>query len=149
MTLNRWDPLRDMLQFQEKMGRLLDKTAAHSFCSLGAAWRPRVDILETPDAYIFRVDLPGVGKDRINTEVRGSTLTISGEREVESEPWIAAHHTIERESGCFERRFAVPGMVDAEKAEAKYVDGVLTVTLPKATYEVSEAILVRCSDLPE
>ena len=149
MTLYRWDPLRDMLQFQEKMGRLLDKTAGHGYCSFGTAWRPRVDILETPDAYIFRVDLPGVGKDRINTEVKASTLIISGERAVEPAPWIAAHHTIERESGYFERRFAVPGLVDADKAEAKYVDGVLTVMLPKATQESGRSVSIRCSGLPE
>ena len=114
MTLNRWDPLRDLLNFQERVSRLIDSTAEESPSRRQACWCPVVDMLETPDAYIVRAELPGVGRDNINIEVRGNRLRIYGERSVESEPAIAAYHSIERANGMFERSFTLPGQVDLD-----------------------------------
>ena len=80
MTLNRWDPFRDLLSLQEKMNRLIDSTVNEGLYHRKACWCPAIDILETPDSYIFRADLPGVGKENINIQVKGNWLTISGER---------------------------------------------------------------------
>ena len=144
MTLNRWDPFRDLLSFQEKMNRLMDTVAGPVGRPLRPSWDPDVDVVETPDAYIFRVDLPGVGKDRINIEIRGDRLTIEGERRTEAEPFIAAYHTIERETGHFLRSFVLPGNVDVEQAHAEYVDGVLNLVLPKSDEARQRSITVVC-----
>lgn len=146
MTLNRWDPFRDLLSFQERMNRLMDLSFAEPSRGLRSAWSPAVDVLETPDAYIFRVDLPGVGKDRISIEVRSKRLTVKGERELEAEPRIAAFRSIERETGAFERSFVLPGEVNAEEATAKYVDGVLHIVLPKGGEKDTRDISVVCRD---
>ncbi len=132
MTLNRWDPLRDLLNFQEKMSRLFDAFGEEGTCKRTACWCPTVDILETPDGYLFRAELPGVGRENINIEVRGNRLILSGERPLESEPHIAAYRSIERVHGSFERGFVLPGRVDVDKAEARYVDGVLEIFLPRS-----------------
>lgn len=132
MTLNRWDPFRDLLNFQEKMTRLMDAAFDEGVPSRPASWKPIVDILETSDAYVLRADLPGVGKDAINIEVHGDRLTIQGERRIPLDPRDAAYHSIERESGLFERHFSLPGNVDVEKARATYEDGVLELVLPKS-----------------
>lgn len=132
MTLNRWDPLRDMLSFQERVSHVMDAFARRRQATRTAFWCPVVDMLETPDSYIFRAELPGVGKENINVEVVGTRLTLSGERPSEQDPPITAYHTIERVQGVFQRSFNLPGPVDAEKAKAKYRDGVLEVSLPKS-----------------
>jgi HSP20 family protein len=140
MTLNRWDPLRDLLNFQEKMSRLLDVCGEEGTCKRTASWCPTVDILETPDGYVFRAELPGVGRENINIEVRGNELVLYGERPIESEPRVAAYRRIERVHGFFERRFPLPGNVDVDKAEAKYVDGILDVFLPKSQEDRNRSV---------
>jgi HSP20 family protein len=101
-------------------------------------------MLETPDAYVFRAELPGVGRENINIEVRGNRLRIYGERSLESEPAIAAYHSIERVHGMFERNFTLPGQVDIDLAEARYEDGMLEVKLPKTTEIRERSISVVC-----
>ncbi len=64
MTLNRWDPLRDLLNFQERMNRFVEIRTQKTLFQRSAVWSPLVDMLETPDAYIFRAELPGVGKKK-------------------------------------------------------------------------------------
>jgi HSP20 family protein len=144
MKLNRWDPLRDMLNFQEKIAQLLDVHARHRAVSPCISWNPAVDILETPDAYLFRMELPGVGKANIDVELAGARLTISGERHLESEPYIFAYHNIERVYGAFARSFQLPGTVDATRAEARYIDGVLELILPKSEDVSDRCIHVSC-----
>lgn len=144
MSLNRWDPLRDLLTIQEKLHRVLASSAGEAPRKRKARWCPDVDMLETPEAYIFRAELAGVGKENISIEVHGRRLTIAGERFPESEPRAAAYHSIERVHGYFERSFNLPERVDLEDAEATYVDGVLEVSLPKALNERERTITVVC-----
>jgi HSP20 family protein len=124
-----------MLHFQEKLNRFAESCFEERSLRPPANWRPVVDALETSDAYIFRVELPGVGKSNISVEVAGNRLRLSGERPDDTDPPLAAYHRIERVHGVFERTFTLPGPVDAEKAEAKYVDGLLEVFLPKTDRE--------------
>jgi HSP20 family protein len=142
MTLNRWDPLKDLLNFQEKVNRLMDANFRQRCEVGGVCWCPLVDMLETLDAYIIRAELPGVGLEDINIEVRNRRLTISGERPYESEPVIAAYLSIERVRGSFERNFDLPGNVDVDAITAKYSDGVLEVYLPKTQKEPVTGITI-------
>ncbi len=144
MTLNRWDPLRDLLNFQERVSRLVDPTSEEPSSRRKACWCPVADMLETPDSYIFRAELPGVGRENINIEVSGNRLRIYGERSLEAEPAIAAYHSIERIHGMFERNFTLPGQVDLDRAEANYEDGMLEVKLPKANEACERSISVVC-----
>ncbi|MBI5251918.1 MAG: Hsp20/alpha crystallin family protein [Desulfomonile tiedjei] len=143
MTLNRWDPLKDLLNFQEKLHRMVHHQADPRVKCEGY-WCPVVDILETPDAYIFRAELPGVGRENISVELRNNQLILAGQRPIEPDPQFAAYHRIERVHGYFERSFSIPGNVDADSAQAKYVDGVLEVTLPKGDEEVERNIHIVC-----
>jgi HSP20 family protein len=144
MTLNRWDPLRDLLNFQEKVSRLVDSNAKEATAKREACWCPAVDVLETPETYLFRAELPGVGTENISIEVHGNHLRISGVRTLEPEPAIAAYHSIERVHGVFERNFALPGRVDADRATAKYEDGMLEIVLPKSDETHERRIAVVC-----
>lgn len=144
MTLNRWDPLRDLLNFQERVNRIIDSKTEEWASRRQTHWSPVVDVLETADAYIFRVELPGVGRDNITIEVTGSRLRLFGERPMEAEPAVAAYRSIERNHGAFERTFTLPGQVDVDRAEAVFSDGLLEITLPKALQEHEQRVSVVC-----
>ena len=95
------------------------------------AWKPPVDLLEDPQAYRLLVELPGMELKDIHVQFQEDILIVSGERPVESEvEGVQLRHS-ERFTGKFERRIRVSEPVDREKITAKYVQGVLTVTLPK------------------
>lgn len=144
MKLDRWDPLRDMLNFQDRLNRTLGCGGQEGVCIRESSWTPLVDALETPDSYIFRVELPGVGKDNINIEVDGDILTISGNRNMEGEPAIAAFHSMERPLGFFRRAFRLPGKVDSDRAKATYIDGLLELSLPKSKEIRERNVTIVC-----
>lgn len=90
----------------------------------------RLDVAETADAYLVRADVPGVAKDKIQVEIDEDVLkiTVDFNREAAGE---AKALRIERSTGNATRAIRLPVAVDAAKAEAKHVDGVLQLTLPK------------------
>jgi len=142
MTLNRWDPFRDMLSFQERVTHIMDAFTRRRHAARTICWCPAVDMLETPDSYILRAELPGVGIDNITVEIVGNRLTISGNRPAEPDPSMAAYHAIERVHGGFQRSFDLPGPVDVEETKTRYRDGVLEVLLPKSKEETERIISV-------
>ncbi|XP_034704979.1 18.2 kDa class I heat shock protein-like [Vitis riparia] len=93
----------------------------------------RIDWKETPEAHVFKADLPGVKKEEVKVEVEeGRILQISGDRSVEKEEKNDKWHRVERSSGQFMRRFRLPENVNVEEVKAAMENGVLTVTVPKA-----------------
>ncbi len=99
----------------------------------GTGWIPPVDIRETENAFICTADLPGLTKDDIEVTVEDGVLSISGERSLENvDNENSQMRRIERSYGSFRRSFTLPTGVDAGKVEAKFQDGVLNLTLPKA-----------------
>ncbi|GKV32847.1 hypothetical protein SLEP1_g41414 [Rubroshorea leprosula] len=92
----------------------------------------RIDWKETPEAHIFKADLPGLKKEEVKVEVEeGRILQISGERSREQEEKNDMWHRIERSSGKFLRRFRLPENAKIDQVKASMEDGVLTVTVPK------------------
>ncbi|KAI3884878.1 hypothetical protein MKW92_001247 [Papaver armeniacum] len=99
----------------------------------------RIDWKETPEAHIFRADLPGVKKEEVKVEVEeGRVLQISGERSRESEEKNDKWHRIERSSGKFLRRFRLPENAKMEEVKATMENGVLTVCIPKVEQKKPE-----------
>ncbi|CAM8889147.1 unnamed protein product [Rhodiola kirilowii] len=92
----------------------------------------RIDWKETPEAHVFKADLPGLKKEEVKVEVEdGSVLQISGERSREQEEKNDKWHRMERSSGKFVRRFRLPGNVKMDEIKASMENGVLMVTVPK------------------
>jgi HSP20 family protein len=144
MTLSRWDPFKELVRIEEKMARLMETTSDDSIFGRWGLWNINVDVLETPDCYIFRADIPGVSKDKIDIQIRGARLTIQGERTADPYQGSAEYLSIERETGLFERSFNLPGNVSVERAEASYENGVLEIILPKSKDEAFSEIRVVC-----
>ena len=92
----------------------------------------RIDWKETPEAHIFKADLPGIKKEEVKVEVEdGRVLQISGERSREQEEKNDTWHRVERSSGKFMRRFRLPENAKLDQVKAAMENGVLTVTVPK------------------
>jgi HSP20 family protein len=106
-------------------------------------WVPPVDIQETDEALIFSAELPGLKKEDVQITLENNVLTISGERNLEKEVKSENFHRLERSYGQFSRSFTLPANVQTEKAEAKFADGVLTITLPKAEESKPRKLEIR------
>ena len=92
----------------------------------------RIDWKETPEAHIFKADLPGLKKEEVKVEVEdGRVLQISGERSKEHEEKNDKWHRVERSSGKFLRRFRLPDNATVDQMKATMENGVLTVVVPK------------------
>ena len=98
------------------------------------AWSPAVDVRETDNEFIVSAELPGLTQDDVSITLENGVLSLSGEKKEEREEGKAdsGRHVLERRYGRFQRSFSLPRGVAAENVSAKFSDGILTVTLPKA-----------------
>lgn len=92
---------------------------------------PAVDFTDTDKGYEITAELPGIDEKNLEIKVANDVLTIKGERQEEKEEKQKEYYLRERNVGSFERIFQLPDGVDADKIEAKFAKGILTVTLPK------------------
>lgn len=136
MALIRWDPFRELANLQERMNRLFSDWRIRPTWEseeIGqGSWIPPVDIYETADAVVLKAELPGISKDDINVEVKDNTLTLRGEKKFEKEVKEENYYRVERSYGTFQRSFSLPSTVQQDKVKAKFKDGILEITLPKA-----------------
>lgn len=92
---------------------------------------PRIDVSESDTQYTVVAELPGMDEKDIQLTLEQDALVISGEKKAESEEKGKNFHRIERSFGSFSRVVPLPAAVDAEKVNAEFKKGVLTITLPK------------------
>ncbi len=146
MSLIRWSPggrdlFQDLATMQKDMGRLFGSLWSDETST--GAWYPSVDIAEGKEEYTVHVELPGIDKKDVKVSVQDNVLTIRGEKKQESEARDKNYHRVERSYGSFARSFRLPTLVKADKIEAAYKDGVLTITLPKAEEAKAKEIEVK------
>jgi HSP20 family protein len=102
-----------------------------------SVWSPPTDVYETEDAYVVRVEIAGMREDDFEVLLANNTLLISGLRPDHTER--RAYQQMEIRFGKFSTAINLPGAVDIEQARAEYKDGFLTIVLPKATSNQTEA----------
>lgn len=97
----------------------------------GKTFSPPADIVETKNALIVTLDMPGVEKDHVQIKLENDVLEIEGKVDLSSFERIKPIYS-EYNMGHYYRRFAISNKINRDLIEAKMVDGVLTLTLPKA-----------------
>jgi HSP20 family protein len=130
-TLTRWEPFRDFPTFQDRVNRLFEKNFLDGKDSTLTAWAPAVDIQETENELVVTADLPGISEKDLDVRVENNTLTIRGERKQEQNVNEAGYLRVERAYGSFTRSFSLPNTVNTGAIKADYLNGVLTVKMPK------------------
>ncbi len=126
----RGDAMSELNRMQNRFGQLLDIWSQPSLLEDGL---PLADIEETDESYIIELDLPGVDKSDINTEMAGRRLIISGVRKEKERTGVLRRRS--RPVGEFRHEIVLPGKIDADRVTAKFVDGVLTIEIAKASTE--------------
>lgn len=101
-------------------------------------WVPAANIKEEETKYHVELSAPGYKKENINVAVEDDTLIISGEVKVENEETKENYVKREFRTGSFKRSFNLNGMVNVEKIDAKYTDGILAIELPKVENQVKK-----------
>jgi HSP20 family protein len=132
-TISRWEPFRGLNTLQDHVNRLFEDSFARNRSGQAelASWAPAVDIYETENELVVKADLPEMQEKDIDIRVENNTLTIRGERKLESEVHQENYLRVERAYGTFTRSFSLPNMVSTEGIRAEYQDGVLSVHMPK------------------
>lgn len=97
-----------------------------------ATFQPRLDVTETETELKISVELPGINEKDIDLTMSNDSLTIKGEKNEKKEDRTHGHYRVERRYGSFERTIPFPCEIDADKVDATFKDGVLTVNLPKS-----------------
>ena len=142
MTLLKYGPFGDVddmpgfRQMQETLSRFLTEPGSRP-------WTPSVDILETENELIVKMDAPEVDLKDVDIRLENHTLTVKGERKFEKREDSKAYHRIERSYGSFARTFTLPDTVDTEHVRADYKDGVLNIVLPKKELAKPRSIKVE------
>ena len=146
-VLKRWDPFKEMDDFQRRLGSFIGLTPQRTVNGKEdmtvAEWIPLVDITEDDQAYLIKAELPEVKKNDVKVTVENGVLNISGERKFEKEEQNKRYHRIERAYGSFTRSFAVPDDADDSAVTAEFKDGLLTVRLAKSEKARPKSVEVK------
>jgi HSP20 family protein len=142
-NITRYDPFNDLVDDFFK-GFLVRPVAYEGGRGTESLARMKVDVAEKNGAYTVTAELPGVKKEEIQVSIDGAQVTLAAEvkREKEVAQDERVLHT-ERTFGKVTRSFSLPQEVDEAKAEAKYRDGVLELTLPKKAAAQRKQIAIQ------
>lgn len=129
--LRRYEPWSLLNQLQTDLTKVFDRSLADDNSTVETSrWIPLVDIKEEPSRFVLYADIPGVDPKDIEISMENGVLTIKGERTSKKEE-NEGYTRIERSTGTFYRRFALPDTADAEGIVAHGRHGVLEVIIPK------------------
>ena len=139
MSLTRWNPAKELLNFEREMGKLFNLFDTRRGIAQeanekleNAVWMPLTDIVEDKDKYILSLDLPGIKKEDVKIAFTNGQLTISGERKQENETKDAKYHRIERSYGAYYRSFTLPEKIKESEISAEFENGMLKIEVPKS-----------------
>ncbi len=138
-----WRPIQEL---KKEMDRIWQEFFGKSYLPEkweSIEWIPAVDVSETEDAVIVKVDIPGVKPEDMEISLIDNFLVIKGEKKKEEEEKKENFYRMERYYGSFMRSIQLPCEVDEEKIEASYKDGVLKVILPKKPEEKKKVIKIN------
>lgn len=111
--------------------------------TITSSWLPPCDVFEDAETIKIVAELPGIPAQDVKISLENNVLTLRGEKKQVAEESSDRVHRYERSYGVFERTFSLPSTVDADRIDASFADGVLTVVLPKVERARPREIPVR------
>lgn len=148
--LTRWDPFRDVVTLREAMDRMFEDSYSPQRRVVPDGgqrkFRLPIDAYVTAEEIVIQANMPGVKPEDVEITLEGDTLTIKGQRPA---PLENVNYVLqERTSGEFQRTLTINVPVDANKAEAKFENGLLTLTIPKSEAARPKTIQVTAKPQP-
>jgi HSP20 family protein len=135
--------LSDFDQVRREMLRLLETATGDGAPDPGAGVFPPMNISQDEENFYLRAEVPGISPAELSISALRNRVSISGKREIPRENERVSYHRKERPEGAFNRTVTLPVEVDPERVDARYAEGVLTLTLPKAEQARPRQIAVR------
>ncbi len=149
--LQRWEPFSDLRQMQNTMDRMWRRFGNHQ--SNGntespeiEAWAFPLDVVRRGDDTVIRASVPGIKPEDIKVSIEDNVLTIRGHTAEDHQNGDGTFLMRERRSGSFHRALRLPESVDVDKVQPHYLNGVLTITVPKAEAKKARQLQVHFSD---
>jgi HSP20 family protein len=142
MSVSRWEPFKEMMTLRQAMDRLFEDSFVrppHAWSEAGS-YLP-LDVYTTKDAVVIRAQVPGVKPDEVEITIEGNTVTIRGEAKPPKDE--GTYLLQEQHYGPFARSLEIAMPVQADKAEAAFENGMLTLTIPKAEEIKPKVIKVK------
>jgi HSP20 family protein len=136
-----WSGFDHWSNVQQEINRLLESPLSGRGPEFFNQWAPPLDVYEDKNSLIVKAELPGFKKEELDISLHQGTLSISGERRTEHKEGESSRS--ESFFGRFQRTFTLPKPVDGQKVSASYVDGILTITLPKTEESKPKQIEVK------
>ncbi|MGC9188634.1 MAG: Hsp20/alpha crystallin family protein [Sulfurihydrogenibium sp.] len=137
-------PLRELARIENEISRIFKELVPQQEVATEVvAWTPRVDVYEKDNNLVIEAEIPGAKKEDIEVKVKDNAVVIRGEVKREEEKKEENYYRSERFYGKFERVIPLPTDVKIEEAKAEYQDGVLKLTIPKATAEKEVKIEIK------
>jgi HSP20 family protein len=136
MAATRWEPFRELMTLQDRLNRMFEDViarpprGAEQEDLTAGQWSPPVDIFETPESMVIRVEVPGIEQQALEVELKDNDLIVQGERRFE-EGEGRNYRRVERAYGTFRRVFSLPMMARQEQIHAALKNGVLEITVTK------------------
>jgi len=134
---------QEMDQLQREMNRLFDSSSRGRVVS--APSYPAINIWTNDEGMLISAEMPAVHPDGINIDVNADALSISGDRKPDEVAKESIFHRRERSYGSFSRTIQLPFMVDTNKVEASFRNGVLMISLPRAEADKPKKITIKSS----
>lgn len=146
MAIQRWDPMRELVDVQQRINRLFDGAFSRSTVGEaaesvpGSEWKPHTDIVELDDEYVLRADVPGVPAKDVAIRIEGGALILHGERHVSPVSSRESYLRMERPHGKFSVRISLAPSVDTAAVKASHRNGVIEIRLPKNRREAPSTV---------
>ncbi len=143
MALIRWEPLQEIDEIQREMNRLFDRFQVPATRDNGFAFVPAAELQDTPEAFLLKLEVPGIKAEDLDIQVTGEAISISGERRSEHTSQDKGMTRTEFRYGRFRRVIPLSTRIQNDQVEATYDNGILNLRLPKAESEKTRVIKVN------
>lgn len=143
MALIRWEPLQEMDDMQREINRLFDRFQVPATRESGFSFVPAAELQDTPEAFLLKVEVPGLKAEDLDIQVTGEAISVSGERRSESTSEDKGITRSEFRYGRFRRVIPLPARVQNDQVQATYDSGILNLRLPKAESEKTRVVKVN------
>jgi len=146
MALIRWQPFRELDEFQQEMNRVFDNLGYSSLARKTdglTSFVPPAEMEETEDAVLIRLEVPGINPEDIDIQASAESVSIRGERKSESKTEEKGMTRTEFRYGSFQRVIPLSTRINHNQVEAEYKNGVLELTLPKVEETKQKAVKVK------